>query len=325
MSIETTQLIGKEKEHYATLDNLFQYSCSLTHDGITICAGLRSTINDWDLMMGGRSNLQTVMESYLEAIKKGDRNKARNLYFFLSPVFFYIHMLYELRRQAWRSAIIRSGIYCERIVKNLFQAIDKKEPSNLWGEMSKDQKFEHRNNRLRAELSARNYEEAEGLASLLKDIYASRSHTGPHDVPPPEPLQADMSQRLCLPVYYKYLKALILLGNDIDSDFETFIFFFKNLAETRVALIFPEQETTTTPKELTKDLYRQGFFKEGKSLKQVLSRLNELGFHWDTTRIAHTLQDWSKGNKAFLTRNGKKGDYKYFERFPPDEFFKNVI
>ncbi len=323
MSIELSELIGKEKEHYATLDDLFGYACGMMKDEAKLLSGLNATIRDWDLMMGGRSSLPKAIEPYLEAITTADRDKARNLYFFLSPSFFYIHVLYDLRRSAWRNAITWCGIFCERIVRNLFQAIDQKELSNIWEEISRDQRFDHRNNRLREELSKRHYEEAEGLASLLKDIYASRSHTGPHDVPPPEPLQADMSQRLCLPVYFKYLKALISLGNDLDADFQTFVFFFKDLAETRVALIFPEEQVTTTPREIIKDLYRQGFFKEGKSLKELLARLGELGFHWNISRIAHELEKFSKGKKAFLTRNGKRGDYRYFERIPPED--KNVI
>ena len=113
--------------------------------------------------------------------------------------------------------------------------------------------------------------------------------------------------------------------NDLTSDFSTFVSFFRNLAETHIAIIFPEEESATTPKEVIKDLYRQGFFKAGKSLKESRCRLEDLGFHWDVPRIAHTLEYWSKGKKAFLTRSGKKGDYKYFERFPPDEFFRTII
>ena len=325
MSLEMPELVGREKEHYAILDELYNYSCGQLKDEAKLTSSLKSTIHDWDLMMGGRSNLPTTIEPYLEATRTGDRDKARILYLFLSPTHFYILALYEMRRKAWRNAIIWCGIFCERTVKNLFQAIDKQYALNLWQDISRDQKFEHRNNKLRAELALRQYDEAEGLANLLKEVYANRSNTGPHDVPPPEPLLADMSQRLCLPVYFKYLKALIYLGNKLGDDFQTFVLFFQNLAETRVALIFPEGEVVTSPKEVLKDLYRQGFFKEGKSLKEALLRLGELGFHWDISRIAHELENFSKGKKAFLTRSGKRGDYKYFERFPPEEFFRTTL
>lgn len=307
------------------LDELFTYACSSTCDGSKLRLGIDTTVRDWDLMMGGRSNLPTVVGPYLEAIEKGGKGKARNLYFFLSPIFFYIHVLYEMRQAAWRNAITWCGIFCERTVRNLFQAIDKRDSLNIWLEISKDQKFEHRNNRLRAELASRQYEEGEGLSNLLKEIYSRRSHRGPHDVPPPEPLQADISQRLCLPVYVKYLEVLIHLGNSLNEDFQAFVSFFQHLAETRVALIFPEEEIFTSPNSVIKDLYCQGFFKEGKQLKVTIIRIGELGFHWETSRIAHALEHWSRGKKAFLTRKGKRGDFTYFERYPPEEFFRTTI
>jgi hypothetical protein len=325
MSLEIPELMGKEKEHYTTIEDLYLYSCGVAKDETKLCLGLKETISDWDKMMGGRSSLQTTIEPYLAAIRKSDRAAARNLYFFLSPVFSYIRVLYEMRRRAWRIAVVWSGLFCERIVRNLFQAIDQRESIHIWQEISQDLKFEHRNNRLRAELESRQYEEAEILAILLKSIYFTRSHRGPHDVPPPEPLQADISQRLCLPVYVKYLEGLILLDNALAEDFSTFVSFFQNLAETRVALIFPEEEVATSPKEIIKALYRQGFFKEGKVLKEVMVHLGELGFHWNTSRIAHTLEYWSKGKKAFLTRRGKRGAYRYLERYPPEDFFKTTL
>jgi hypothetical protein len=325
MSVELSELIGKEREHYITLADLFDYACGATKDEMQLCSGLKATVSDWDLMMGGRSNLPIVIQPYLEAIKKSDRDKARHLYLFLSPTFFYIHILYEMRRKAWRIAVTWGGIFSERIVENLFRAIDRRDSSNMWEMISKDSSFEHRTGRLKSELEQRQFEEAETLISFLKSIYFTRSHSGPHDVPPPEPIEADLSQRICLPVYVKYLKCLMYLKNDLTPDFSTFVSFFRNLAETHIALIFPEEEIVTTPKEVIKDLYRQGFFKEGKSLKEVRIRLEELGFHWDVPRIAHDLEYWSKGKKAFLTRSGKRGNYKYFERYPPEEFFRTTI
>lgn len=325
MTSEIPELIGKEKEHYIALKDLYAYSCGKKKSEENLCFGLKDTISDWDKMMGGRSGLQTVIRPYLEAIKMSDRDKARNLYFLLSPIFFYIHILYEMRRRAWRIAVTWGGIFCERIVENLFRTINRKKSSSIWEAISKDPSFENRNNRLRKELEQRHFQEADSLTSFLKSIYFTRSHSGPHDVPPPEPIEADISQRLCLPVYVKYLKCLMFLGNELASDFSTFVSFFHNLAETHVALIFPEEEVRTTPKELIKDLYRQGFFKEGKTLKEVMVRLGELGFHWDASRIAHELEYWSKGKKAILTRSGKRGFYKYFERYPPEEFFRTTI
>jgi len=325
LPLEIPELIGREKEHYDTLKDLYAYSCGEERDEVKLCSGLEDTISDWDKMMGGRSNLQTFIEPYIKAMRRAEKDKARNLYLFLSPIFFYIHILYEMRRRAWRIAVTWGGIFSERIIENLFRAIDRKDSLNIWEVISKDLSFENRSNRLRKELEQRHFEEADSLVSFLQSIYSTRSHSGPHDVPPPEPIEADMSQRICLPVYVKYLKCLMFLGNNLASDFSTFVSFFHNLAETHVALIFPEEEIATTPKEVIKDSYRQGLFKEGKTLKEVIVRIGELGFHWDASRIAHELEYWSKGKKAFLTRSGKRGDYRYFERYPPEEFFRTTI
>lgn len=325
MFIEISKLIGREKKHYEALESLYAYARGKRKNETELCESLRETLNDWNKMMGGRSNLQNTIQPYLEAIQKSDRVKARNLYLFFSPIFFYIHILYEMKRRAWRIAMTWGGIYCERIVRNLFQEIDRRDSLNIWEEISKDRKFENRNNRLRKELEERHFEEADGLCSFLRSIYYTRSHTGPHDVPPPEPIQADLGTRLCLPVYLKYLESLIFLGNDLAQDFQTFISFFYNLAETRVALIFPEEETPTTPKELIKELYRQGFFKEGKALGEVNAKMGELGYHFPLSRISNGLRALSKGKNAMLTRKGRKQFYRFYERYPPQDFFKTTI
>lgn len=319
------ELVGKENEHYQTLKDLDAYASGANKTETVLCSGLKETINDWDMMMGGRSNLPIVIQPYLDAIRAGDRNKARNLYLYLSPVFFYIHVLYEMRRKAWRIAVTWGGIFSERIVENLFKAIDRKDSSNLWLAISSDPSFEHHCGKLKNELEHRHFDESEALVSMLKSIYFTRNRSGPHDVPPPEPIEADISQRMCLPVYLNYLKCLLFLENDLKPDYLTFVSFFRSLAETHIAIIFPEEQNVTTPKEVIKDLYRQGFFREGKNLKEVRSKLGELGFHWDQSRIAHTLEFWSKGKQAFLTRSGKKGDFKYLERYPPSEFFKTIV
>jgi hypothetical protein len=325
LSVEIPELIGKEKEHYNTLKDLYAYSCGEERSENSLCSGLKDTISDWDKMMGGRSGLHAFVEPYIRAIGGADRQKARNLYLFLSPTFFYIHILYEMRRRAWRFAVTCGGIFSERIVENLFRAIDRKDSSNLWEKVSEDKSFEKRSNVLRSELTRRHFQEADSLVSFLKSIYFTRSHSGPHDVPPPEPVEADMSQRICLPVYVEYLKCLIFLGNALSSDFPKFVSFFHDLAETHVALIFPEEEVTTTPREVIKDLYRQGLFKDGQTLKEVMTKIGELGFHWELSRIAHELEYWSKGRQAFLTRTGKRGDFKYLERYPPRDFFRTTI
>ncbi len=325
MSAELPDLIGKEKQHYESLEALYTYSCGEAIDEKQLVEQLKETINDWDKMMGGRSNLENSADPYFQALLQGDINKARELYFFLSPVFFYIHVLLEMERKAWRNAMTSSGIFCERIVRNLIQEIDRIDSTKIWEDLSKDPKFDNRNGRLRKELEGKKIEQADTLCSLLKSIYFTRSHTGPHDVPPPEPIQADLSLRLCLPAYVKYLETLMTLGNDIKNDFYTYVTFFYSLTQTNVALVFGREEVRKTPRDIIIEIYRQGFFAGGKTFGETKSRLREAGYDFGDPRLARELGKLSKGSKAILTRRGKRRFYTYHERYPPEEFFKTTL
>jgi hypothetical protein len=325
LSIEIPKLIGREKKHYEALESLYAFSCNKPENKIELCSAMKETIDDWDKLMGGKSNLLNSVQPYLEGIAKSDQDTARLVYLFLSPVFFYIHILYEMKRRSWRMAITWGGIFCERIVRNIFQEIDRKDSLDIWQLISKDRKFENRNNRLRKELEERGFKEADSLWNFLKSIYFTRSHTGPHDVPPPEPIQADYATRLCAPAYLKYLESLILLDNKVAKDFQKFVSFFYNLAKTRIALIFPEEETPTTLLEVLKELYCQGFFKDGKLLSEVNKRLVELRYNFRLSKISNTLKILSQGKNAMLTRKGRVRFYRYYERYPPEKFFKIEI
>jgi hypothetical protein len=325
MSIELPDLIGKEKQHYESMEELYSYSCGKKLDEKELRDKLNETIDDWDKMMGGRNTLKPSVTPYFQQLLKGDKNKARELYLFLSPIFFYIHVLFEMERKAWRNAMTSSGIFCERIVRNLIQEVDRKNSTNIWLELSKDPKFDNRNGRLLKELEAKKIAEADTIYSLLKSIYYTRSHTGPHDVPPPEPIQADLSTRLCLPAYVKYLEALMDLGNDLKNDFNNYLSFFYSLTRTDIALVFGQEEIRKTPTEIIREIYRQGFFKSGKTFGEIKARLHDAGYDFGDVRIAQQLGKLSKGSKAMLTRRGKRGFYTYNERYPPEEFFKTTF
>ena len=322
MSIELPHLIGKEKQHYESLEELYCYSIGKVLDERVLERQLSETIDDWDKMMGGRSSLKPSVIPYFKEIIANDRNKARELYLFLSPIFFYIHVLFEMEREAWRNAMTTSGIFCERIVRNIIQEVDRINSTTIWQELLKDPKFENRNGRVLKELQAKQIPDSDTLYSLLKSIYYTRSHTGPHDVPPPEPIQADLSTRLCLPAYVKYLEALIGLGNDVGNNFNNFVSFFYSLTRTDIALVFGQEEVRRSLPEIVKEIYRQGFFKSGKTFRETKARLQVAGYDFGDARLAQELEKLSKGNKAMLTRRGKRGAYTYHERYPPEDFFK---
>jgi hypothetical protein len=166
--------------------------------------------------MGGRSSLESHISPYLEKITQQDQETARNLYFFISPLFFYIHVLFELSRSEWRNATSWSGMFCERIAKNLLREIDRRFSSDVFQKVEKST-FENKIGKLKSELESRQFKLTNELYSLMDVIYSLRDTRGPHDVPPPEPLRAQISASQCLPVYIDYLEALIFLKNDLLS------------------------------------------------------------------------------------------------------------
>lgn len=325
MFVELSKLSGKEKKHYFALEDLFAYSFGKPKGEERLCNELKETVSDWKKMMGGRNSLEGSIMPYLEGIMSRDKEKGRNLYFFLSPIFFYIHILYEISRNEWRNAMSWSGIYCERVVRNMLREIDRRFSTNIYEEMRKS-RFEDKNGKLKSELERRGFKLANELFSLMEIMYSLRSTTGPHDVPPPEPIRAQISASQCLPVYIDYLEALIFLGNDLTHDYRTFLSFFSNLTETKISLAFGEEERRISVTDLLKNvLYREGFFREGRKFKEAMDKMREMGYTFSESLVAQALRNLSKGKDAVLTRKGKQGRYIYYERYPPEEFFKSTI
>jgi len=218
-----------------------------------------------------------------------------------------------------------SGIFCERIVKNLLREIDIRFSTNIYQKVEKSG-FENQNGKLRSELENRHFKLVNELCSLLEIIYALRDTRGPHDVPPPEPIRAQICASHCLPVYIDYLEALMFLGNNIIEDYQKFISFFSNLTETKISLAFGEEEKRITINELLKNvLYREGFFREGRKHKEVMEKLLSMGYNFGDAQVSKTLSDLSKGKDAIFTKRGKRRNYIFHERYPPEELFKTVI
>jgi hypothetical protein len=327
LSFDVSKLSDEERRQYSTLDDLFLYSFGDSKDERRLCEGLLATIDDWKKKMGGRSSLEPHILPYVERITQKDRDAARNLYFFVSPLFFYIHVLYELSRSEWRNATSWSGMFCERIVKNLLREIDRKYSTDAFQKVEKSS-FENKLGRLKSELEAKQFKLTNELFSLMEVIYSLRDTRGPHDVPPPEPLRAQICASQCLPVYIDYLETLIFLKNNILDHFSAFVSFFSNLTETKISLAFGEEGTKVTTHHLLKNvLYREGFFgvSEGRRLGDVQTKLKSMSYNFSDPVVAATLYKLSKGKSVVLTRRGKRKNYTYHERYPPKEIFKSTI
>jgi hypothetical protein len=327
LSFDASKLSDEERKQYSTLEDLFAYSYGESKNEEKLCEGLLTTLEDWKKKMGGRSSLESCVMPCLNEIKARNIEVARNLYFFISPVFFYIHVLYELSRSEWRNATSWSGMYCERVVKNLLKEFDRRYSMNSYQAVEKS-KFEYKLGRLRSDLESKQFGLANELCSLMEVIYSLRDTRGPHDVPPPEPLRAQISASQCLPVYIDYLETLIFLKNDLRNNFSAFVSFFSNLTETKISLAFGKEGIKVTVDHLLKNvLYREGFFDEvrGKKLSEVQTKLKSMSYNFSDPAVAAALYKLSKGKDAVLTRKGKRKNYTYHERYPPKEIFKSTV
>jgi hypothetical protein len=295
-------------------------------DQSDLCKRLQETVSDWDRMMkGSGSNLLSTINPFIEGIMQSDMEMARKLYFFLSPIFFFVHSLLEVSRNAFRNTVTATGLFCERIARNLLQEIDRRYSSRVYEEI-KEAKFDNQNGRLKKELEIHGFKSADDLFGLLKMIYFIRNRTGPHDVPPPEKIQAKISINHCLPAYIDYLDALVFLENKLGKEYDTFVSFFNDLTQTRVTLVFGADIERMTPMEFIREvLYREGFFKEGKFLQEIMEAMERRRYTYGKPSVANALRELSAGKDAILTRRQEKRQYRYFERIPPDKYFKTTI
>lgn|GEM_PF-1177282 len=322
MTFDVSKLSDEERRQYKTLEDLFAYSYGGYKSEEELCEGILQTVEDWKKKMGGRGELETCVLPYLEAIRMKNRDSARNLYFFISPLFFYIHVLFELSRSEWRNAISWAGMYCERVTKNLLREFDRCFGTNNFADVS-DKKFAVKLGRLRAILESKQFEAANELCNLLEIIYSVRSTRGPHDVPPPEPLRAQISANQCLPAYIAYLEILTLMKNNLSSDFSAFVSFFSKLTEMKISLTFGEEMNKVTVEYLLRNvLYREGFFGgDGKKLSEVQTKIRKVGYNFKDAAVSNILSKLSTGKQAVLTKKGKKRNYVYLERCPPQDIF----
>jgi hypothetical protein len=169
LSFDVSKLSDEERKQYRTLDDLFAYSFGTSKNEQKLCEGLLSTVDDWKKKMGGRSSLEQHISPYLEKIIQQDRDTARNLYFFISPLFFYIHVLFELSRSEWRNATSWSGMFCERIAKNLLREIDRRFDTDIFQKVGKST-FENKIGRMKSELESRQFKLTNELYSLMDVI-----------------------------------------------------------------------------------------------------------------------------------------------------------
>jgi hypothetical protein len=319
------ELIGKEKEHYDVLEDLHTFAVGSSIELTQLAFRLRQTISDWERMMGGTKTIRQSSEKYVQAIEIGDRRAGRDLYLFLSPIFFFVLVLQKLAHKAWRDTVAYCGIFCERIVRNLLFEYDAAIGTRLFEDL-KSAKQEERSGRLKSEFEKRGFPYASNLHGSLQRIYYMRNRRGPHDVQPPEPVQAKICLSECLPVYVDYIYALEDLELGLGIAAQGFMEIFSSMTSVQPNLLFGEQEGAIPPKAVIKDLlYRGGFFEGGKNLAEVMAELARRRYNYDKGTISNNLKNLCEGKDSILIRKAKNGAFSYYEHVPPSEYFRASV
>ena len=68
-------------------------------------------------------------------------------------------------------------------------------------------------------------------------------------------------------------------------------------------------------------LYREGYFRKGRSLREVIDEMTRRRSTYADSVVAHTLKKLSYGKDAILTRKTSGNTFSYYERIPPSEYY----
>jgi hypothetical protein len=148
--------------------------------------------------------------------------------------------------------------------------------------------FADKSGRVKHDLEDLGFASPEDMYHLLKRVYSARSTMGPHDVPPPEPLDAKINVTLCLPLYLDYMRVLNHLGGLGSGEGKGFVSFMDQAARVNVQLAFGMEIEQKPASLIVRDrLYRVGFFMEGRSLRDVATRLLEEGYTFSDSVLAN--------------------------------------
>jgi hypothetical protein len=319
------ELIGKEKDHYDALEKLHLFGRGDTLDEVQLSKSLSAMIADWERMKGSSGRLLGLTESYITEIGNGDRDSARIAYLYLSPLFFFIIALNKAYRKEYRETVTACGILCERVVRNLMVEADRNFHTSEW-EQIKDKPLDSKNGKLKSILEGHKFD-ASDLHGEIHKIYNVRNMRGPHDVPPAEPLQVKISINECLPAYVDYLRALEHIGVELGKDSERFIELFGDTTTVSPNLVFGEEIGGTIPVRefITGILFREGFFRDGKTSTEVIEEMRRRRYNYDEATVKNALRALSQGKNVVLNRRPRGAIFVYHERIPPSEYFKPII
>jgi len=312
-------LHSREKELEDVLDLLRRYSTGSTVRQEDLFARVRWLLDVWDAAMGKSGQIVAIGESFLHRItssgfSQGQNNPSKALYLCLSPLAYFIIGLEELIDDAFRDAVTRCGMFCERIVHELLRLAGR------FDMLEANVKFSNKVGALQNFLSIKRYRAAEHLCATILTVYDIRNQRGPHDVPTADELEAKFCVSSFPWVYARYLEILDSLGYDLSDNMEKFIGLCNSIVRVGTSLAKRAGHEGLFAREAVEILlYKNGFFLEERSLGDVIVELGRLGYNYPKPTVANTLESLTK---TFLSRHGRPGVFRYHQKIPPHEYYK---
>lgn len=311
-----SQLSRLENEHQEILNELHDLSISNydMNSAEDLTEKLANIVDDWDNLFGGDLASDTVGAKITDIRASGfSQDKLRELDLLIDPLRYYVIALEKYKLEEYREVVTRAGMVVERVVLELGIVVGEKQLA--------DQKMENAIGQLQRKLENTSVARAGEFCSDLRGIYGIRNDRGPHDVPAAERIHAKRGITSLMWIYYRYLEIVSEIGNTRPSyqDIENFTTLLDGILELKPSMVVGSGGGDPSVKEvLVQDLYRSGFFNEGKSLGDVMDKLSEKRYNFPKSTVAGNLK---KLNNNVLRRKGSRGDYRYVEKIPPNEYF----
>lgn len=223
----------------------------------------------------------------------------------------YIYAFDELINRKFRNSVIRCGLICERIVKRLAVATGDREVLN-------HPKLEARINKLRAELEGR-FPKVNHLANFVQYVYGERTEKGAHDTKAASAIIAKSCITVTPNIYRLYLDALERVNYPVPAK-DDLIELVNSTITTGTSLVLAEEGKSIGPRQVLESLYRRQYFLIPRGLADVLKELNRLGYNFPKPTVFKALNVMA-GRAGLISKRGKK----YFQRIPPEEFYKKEV
>lgn len=287
----------------------------------TVLKEVQSVAKDWDMLLN-TSTLSSVVSKIIKKINsaKDDEEVIRYLKildFLLGPLEYYMIALEEMKSVSYRDAVTRCGMVCERFTHKLLLELGA---SNL---VNAKVNFDAKIGRLKNELSERLILFGPDFCAIQSSVYNIRNRKGPHDVPVADEIEAKHCVGTIPMLYSRYLEILVSLDYDISDINQELSEFVNNLISFGTILpTVGKGGVKPTLSEILLDIYRQGFFAAKKTLKDVADKIGDLGYGFPKGSIHNALYAFHK--KRILIRQGRRGNFTYAQKIPPQTYFNEV-